>query len=114
MMLEVSPDRSLGVLSPAFRGCEGSFALEEFKDNGCNFFQDKLCQLHGTPFQPLECRYCHHSRPGAGPVCHADLERDWRTRPGRNLVIQWTRQVGLWELLPFYGLDKRFISWDAP
>jgi hypothetical protein len=106
MMLEVSPDRSYGVLSPAFRGCEGSFALEIFKETGCNFLQNKKCELHGTPYQPLECRYCHHNRPGRGPVCHAALERDWRTHRGQALVLRWTKQFQLWELLPLFGLEK--------
>ena len=34
MMLELSPDRSFGVLSPAFSGCEGMFAFQEFARNG--------------------------------------------------------------------------------
>ena len=106
MMLEVSPERRLGVLSPAFRGCERSFALNRFADRGCNFLQGDRCELHGTAYQPLECRFCHHTRPGMGPQCHADLESDWRTPAGRALVARWTRLFGLWADLQLYGLSR--------
>ena len=106
MMLELSPDRSFGVLSPAFRGCEGTFALNEFASRGCNFLQASLCELHGTGLQPLECRYCHHEHPGLGLICHADLELDWNTPAGRELVIRWCRQTGVWNLLDRYGLSS--------
>ncbi len=106
MMLEVSPDRSFGVISPAFYGCEGSFALNEFASRGCNFLKNNLCELHGTPFMPLECRYCHHDRVGMGPQCHAEIEADWLTSTGRQLTARWCRLVGLWALLPRYSLEK--------
>ena len=89
MMLEMSPDRSFGVLSPAFRGCEMAFAANEYAARGCTFFKDERCELYGTGVEPLECRFCHHDRPGLGPRCHADIEKDWntagRTRTGRTL-----------------------------
>jgi hypothetical protein len=106
MMLEVAPERSFGVLAPAFYGCEGTFALQRYAGGGCNFLKDNLCELHGTPHHPLECRACHHDRPGLGPQCHADLEREWNTPAGRALVIRWSRQRGLWGDLALYGLDK--------
>jgi len=89
MMLELAPEASFGVLSPAFRGCEGGFALQAFAGQGCNFLAEGLCELHGTPFLPLECRFCHHNRPGQGRQCHADLERDWMTTAGQAVVNQW-------------------------
>ncbi len=89
MMLELSPERTFGVLSPAFRGCEGTFAFQEFAQNGCCFYRDGLCALHGTGLEPLECRFCHHERMGEGQVCHAALERDWRSPAGQALVTQW-------------------------
>ena len=92
MMLEVAPDFSCAVLSPAFRGCEGNYALREFAGNGCTFLRGGLCELHGTGLEPLECRYCHHLRAGLGPRCHADLERDWRTPAGQALVLRWMAQ----------------------
>lgn len=97
MMLEMAPDRTFGVLSPAFRGCEMDFARQEYAAFGCGFLEDGLCGLHGTGFQPLECRFCHHDRAGLGPRCHADIERDWNTPAGRALVAAWTDAVGLWE-----------------
>jgi hypothetical protein len=97
MMLEMSPDFTFGVLSPAFRGCEGGFALQEFSASGCCFLSNGLCGLHGTGFQPLECRFCHHTRQGLGRECHADLEKDWRTPAGQALVKAWADRVGLWE-----------------
>ncbi len=105
MMLEVAPERTFGVLSPAFRGCEGSFALQEFAERGCTFLKDGLCELHGTGMMPLECRFCHHSRVGQGPVCHAAIEQVWKHEPGRLLVLRWARKAGLDQQFSFYGLD---------
>lgn len=96
MMLEFSPDRSFGVLSPAFKGCEGGFALEFHADKGCTFLHEGRCELHGTDFQPLECRFCHHSRSGQGPKCHADIERDWHTPAGYELIKKWGDTTGFW------------------
>jgi hypothetical protein len=104
MMLEMSPDRSFGVLSPAFRGCEIDFALDRYKTQGCTFLNENRCELHGTGFQPLECRHCHHDRPGAGPRCHADLESDWNTPAGGALVVRWARLTGLLERLKDYRM----------
>ena len=94
MMLEVSPKLTFGVLSPAFKGCEGMFALNEYASNGCTFFVNGECELHQTNHQPLECRYCHHDRPGMGPKCHADLEKDWNTPAGQTLVFKWIEVTG--------------------
>lgn len=99
MMLEMSPDRSFGVLSPAFRGCEVDFALNLYADRGCTFLKDNRCELYGTGFQPLECRYCHHDRPGLGSQCHADIEKDWNTPAGRALVVRWSKLTGFWKRL---------------
>lgn len=93
MMLEISPDQTYGVLSPAFKGCEGLFALQKFARNGCNFWEDGLCMLHGTGYEPLECRYCHHLREGLGQKCHVDIESDWRTKAGQALVKIWIEQI---------------------
>ena len=106
MMLEVAPEWTFGVLSPAFRGCEGGFAVREFAQRGCTFLQHDKCELHGTAFQPLECRFCHHERPGLGPRCHAALEADWHSPSGRALVSRWTRQFELWEQLKALGLSR--------
>lgn len=92
MMLEISPDMTFGVLSPAFKGCERNYALQEFAKNGCNFLNNGLCDLHGTGFEPLECLYCHHLRKGLGQKCHEDIEKDWRTPEGQNLVKEWIKQ----------------------
>lgn len=106
MMLEVAPERTFGVLSPAFKGCEGTFALKEFASRGCTFLKNNLCELHGTSSMPLECRFCHHDRIGQGTLCHIEIEQDWRTTPGRALVIDWCKKNDLWELLDRYGLKK--------
>ncbi|HEY5158425.1 MAG TPA: hypothetical protein VII93_10740 [Anaerolineales bacterium] len=97
MMLEMAPDRSFGVLSPAFKGNELAFAKQLFADQGCTFLKDGLCELHGTGLQPLECRFCHHDRVGQGPLCHADIEQDWNTPAGVALVVKWSKQTGFWE-----------------
>jgi hypothetical protein len=97
MMLEMAPDLSFGVLSPAFGGCEAGFAVNEFAKNGCNFLKKGLCELFGTGNQPLECRYCHHDRGGQGELCHLDIEKDWNTPVGQAVVAQWGKMTGLWE-----------------
>ncbi len=89
MMLEMAPEMTFGVLAPAFRGCEASIALQQFAGRGCTFLSDGKCELHGSGYQPLECRFCHHDRKGKGKQCHADLERDWRSDAGRSLVSKW-------------------------
>lgn len=96
MMLEISPDRSFGVLSPAFRGNESGFALQIFSTNGCTFFKDGLCELFGTGLQPLECRFCHHTRKGRGKKCHHDIEAEWNTADAKRLIVRWGNMVGLW------------------
>lgn len=96
-MLEMSPDLSFGVLSPAFRGCEQNFALQEYAKNGCGFLKDGWCELFGTGFQPLECRFCHHDRKNQGQKCHSALERDWYSLRGRLLVERWALMSGLWQ-----------------
>lgn len=93
MMLEVAPELTFGVLSPAFKGCEGSFAVNEFAGAGCNFLKDGLCELHGTGFQPIECLYCHHERAGLGERCHEALEKDWATEKGQQLVSKWINLI---------------------
>ena len=94
MMLEISPEMTFGVLSPAFKGCEGNFALQAFSSAGCNFFKKNKCELHGSGFMPLECRYCHHERPGMGRRCHADIEKDWHTTYGQLVVANWRKITG--------------------
>ena len=95
MMLEISPELDLGVLSPAFRGNEGRLATRATARNGCTFLSGGLCALHGTGLQPIECRHCHHARAGSGDRCHLDVERDWASSKGRRLVRLWASLVGL-------------------
>ncbi|HOT61299.1 MAG TPA: hypothetical protein PLU93_00395 [Treponemataceae bacterium] len=95
MMLEISPELDLGVLSPAFRGNEGLIATRAAAGGGCTFLALGRCSLHGTDLQPIECRHCHHARAGSGDRCHRDVERDWASSKGRRLVRQWVAIVGL-------------------
>lgn len=95
MMVEVSPERDFGVLSPAFYGCEGKAALQEYSKNGCNFYSGGLCELHATGLLPLECAFCHHDRAGQGMNCHADLEKQWKHETGRQLVFKWLKLMGI-------------------
>ncbi|MCX6155051.1 MAG: hypothetical protein NT007_12935 [Candidatus Kapabacteria bacterium] len=95
MMLEMAPDMTFGVLSPSFYGCEGYFAMNLFSKEGCNFLKNGLCELHGTDFIPLECRFCHHDRVGEGKNCHSDLEKMWNSNEGRTLVARWSKIVEL-------------------
>ena len=83
-MLEISPEWTFGVLSPAFKGCERTFATNQFANRDCNFLKESRCELYGTGHQPLECRFCYHGRPGLGLQCHADLEKDWKTIAGQH------------------------------
>jgi hypothetical protein len=106
MMLELAPEGTFGVLSPAFKGNEGDFASNRCARNGCTFLSQNRCELHGTGLQPLECRFCHHERRGLGPCCHADLEKDWNTPAGQALVERWGRLTGLWERMLFYRLAR--------
>ena len=96
MMLEISPELNFCVLSPAFRGNECNYALQVFSKNACTFYRNGLCELFGTDFQPLECRFCHHDRKGQGSRCHLDIEKDWNSRRGQRLVWLWGNRVKLW------------------
>ena len=100
MMLELSPDCKFGVLSPAFTGCEGTFAFQEYAKNGCCFLKSGLCALHETGLEPLECRFCHHDRVGEGQICHTALERDWNTPAGQALVKQWLSRASVFRVPP--------------
>lgn len=96
MMLEISPEMRFGVLSPAFKGNEGIYALRIFSDQKCTFLQDNLCELFGTGLQPIECRFCHHTREGEGLRCHADIEKSWNTPAGKRLIVRWGNTTGFW------------------
>lgn len=104
MMLEISPDFKFGVLSPAFKGCEQNFALQEYSKFGCNFFSNALCELYDTGFEPLECRFCHHLRKGSGEKCHADIGKDWQSSTGQALVKKWIMMSGV--LLRYYEVKN--------
>lgn len=108
MMLEMSPDRTHGVLSPAFKGCELDFARQVYADRGCTFLQDGRCELFGSGLEPLECRHCHHASPQAGHRCHDEIGRSWNTASGRDLIVVWSRQTGFLERVrPIYpGLSS--------
>jgi hypothetical protein len=105
-MLEVSPERTFGVLSPAFRGCEKNFAVQEYSKNGCNFLTNGLCELHGTGLQPLECRFCHHDRVGQGLECHTAIETEWNTPRGKKAVHKWIQLIRFPWADYFYELIK--------
>lgn len=104
MMLEVSPELTFGVISPAFKGCEGNFALQEFSMNGCTFLKEDLCEVFGTFLQPLECRFCHHDRRGEGKNCHLDIEKDWNTYEGQKIVNKWILKTDFRWKDYYYGL----------
>jgi hypothetical protein len=94
MMLEISPERNFGVLSPAFRGNESNYALQILSKNGCTFYNDGFCELFESGLQPLECRFCHHDRKGLGIKCHLDIEKDWKTEQGQKLIAEWGYLIG--------------------
>lgn len=104
MMLEVSPELTFGVISPAFKGAECNFALQEHSANGCAFLKDNLCELFGTGVQPLECRFCHHDRIGMGKKCHTDIEKEWNTYKGQKVVQKWIERVNFQRADYYYDL----------
>ena len=106
MMLEFSPDKTFSVLSPAFRGNEENFAMQLYSGNGCTFLQNGLCELFGTGFQPLECRYCHHLRKGKGISCHLAIGKEWKKNSSKRIIIQWGNQTGLWKQLGISVIPK--------
>lgn len=106
MMLEISPERNFGVLSPAFKGNESNLALQFFAKNGCTFLNNGLCELFGTELQPLECRFCHHNRKGLGQACHLDIEKNWKTKHGQILIVKWGNLIGLWQRLGLIFIEK--------
>lgn len=101
MMLEMSPELTFGVLSPAFKGNEQNIAMQALAGQGCTFLKKDLCELFGTGLQPLECRFCHHSRPRQGKRCHDALEADWYSKAGQQLVIRWCTDIRLFERYGF-------------
>ncbi|MFN8208021.1 MAG: hypothetical protein U0T82_11525 [Bacteroidales bacterium] len=96
MMLELSPRETYGVLSPAFKGNEGFVSLQVFSGNACTFFTNGLCELYGTAFQPLECRFCHHDRKGRGYYCHREIGKDWNNPTAQSLIVKWGNITGFW------------------
>ncbi len=107
VMLEMSPEQTLAVPSPAFHGCELDFALQGHAARGCSFLKNDLCELFGTGLQPLECRFCHHERPGEGAECHNALEEEWLTAEGSRLVDTWIRKVHFRHELTYRRLVSR-------
>jgi hypothetical protein len=97
MMLEISPEMNFAVLSPSFKGNEMNYALQALSENGCTFLLDDRCELFGKQYQPIECRYCHHDRKGLGEKCHADIEKQWNSKDGKRLIVQWGNITGFWE-----------------
>jgi hypothetical protein len=106
MMLEMSPERDFGVLSPAFKGNESNYALQNFSNQGCTFLNYGLCELHGSGLLPLECAYCHHERKGLGLQCHLDIEKDWNSKYGKRLVVRWGNITGFWRKQGLIVVEK--------
>jgi hypothetical protein len=106
MMLEVAPEFSFGVLSPAFKGNEANYALQLYSEQGCTFLKENRCELFGSGNQPLECRFCHHNRKGEGQKCHADIENDWNTEKGKRLIVKWGNITGFWQRNGFIMKEK--------
>lgn len=92
MMLEVSPVYNYAVLAPAFKGNEGRYALRIFSSNGCTFFNNQRCDLYSQNLQPLECRFCHHSRKGKGIQCHISIGNEWKKEYARKLIAHWMNE----------------------
>lgn len=106
MMLEISPERNFSVLSPAFKGNEGNYALQVYSLNGCTFYQKGFCELFGKGLQPLECRFCHHDRKGLGIKCHLDIEKEWNTKQAKRLIVRWGNLTGFWKRQGLIMVEK--------
>lgn len=106
MMLEISPDNKFAVLSPAFKGNEGSFAFKIFSGEGCTFLRNKECELHGTALQPLECRFSHHDRKGKGMDCHQDIANEWNSPQAKRLIVRWGKITGFWQRQGYIMQEK--------
>jgi hypothetical protein len=106
MMLELSPGKTFGVLSPAFKGNECNYAFQVFSSNGCTFLQDDRCELFGSGLVPLECRYCHHERKGKGIDCHHEIEKDWNSELGKRLIVRWGNLTGFWKRQGLMVVEK--------
>jgi len=89
MMMEISPEFTFAVLSPAFLCNENMIALQKYSGNGCCFLHNGLCELHDIESLPLECAFCNHDRIEEGQQCHGDLEKDWNTSRGQALTMRW-------------------------
>ena len=105
IMLEMSPELTFGVLSPAFKGNEGEIAVQFYSQNGCTFLSGNRCELYGTGFQPMECRFCHHTRKGMGKECHSAIEMDWHSQAGQRLVIRWMKLMHVLDKYGFHVLE---------
>ena len=103
MMLEMEPEHTFGVLSPAFQGNKLAFAQRRCAGRGCTFLKEQRCELHGSGFQPLECRFCHHERVDLGPKRHSDIESGWHTPAGQALVVRWSWLTGFLDTLKLRG-----------
>jgi len=106
MMMEISPEFTFGVLSPAFKGNEADLAVQINSKNGCTFLRENLCELFGKGFQPLECRFCHHTRKDLGNRCHLALEQDWHSQAGQKLVIHWLKLTKVFDKYGWQVLTK--------
>lgn len=106
MMLEISPEMTFAVLSPAFKGCEGNYAIREMARNGCTFLEQERCLLFGTGLQPAECRFCHHSRKGKGAICHQAIEQLWKSKDAQHLVVRWGNITGFWRKQGFIMVER--------
>lgn len=106
MMLEISPEKTFCVLSPAFKGNEVNFAFQLNAKNGCTFLKNGLCELFGTGYQPLECRFCHHSRKGKGILCHQAIEKEWMKNKAKRIIIRWGNITEFWQKHGFTMIEK--------
>jgi hypothetical protein len=107
MMLEISDERDFGVLSPAFKGNEGEYALQAFSNRGCTFLISGKCEIYSIGLIPLECRYCHHDRIGEGLKCHLDIEKEWNTAAAKRLIVQWGNLIGFWQKQGLVLVEKK-------
>lgn len=75
------------------------------KQGRCTFLNnERLCELHHTPYKPDTCRQtlvCHPQRFDAGLLHPLEQAKLWQTFEGLALIERWKRLV---------NFDERTIS----
>ena len=80
--------------------------MQSAAEKGCNFLSaGNRCELHATPYLPLECAFSHHRARRARANSATPIWKKIGRPPWASpLVKRWCRQLGWWDLLEGLGL----------